>query len=88
MEKAYDDLEIDQFEKGFTDIGGLKARYMTSRKKDRAIILDDYIKSYAKPPQNYGFEMGLKSSLPRAGGTAHRIHFDKVFTSEEHNKGI
>ncbi len=65
LEEAYNDLGIDQFEKGFIGISGLKARYMTSRKKDRAKILDDYIKSYAKPPQNYGFEMGLKSSLPK-----------------------
>ncbi len=54
MEKAYDDLEIDQFEKGFTDIGGLKARYMTSRKKDRAIILDDYIKSIQENRKRLG----------------------------------
>jgi len=54
LEEAYNDLGIDQFEKGFTDIGGLKARYMTSRKKDRAKILDDYIKSIQENRKRLG----------------------------------
>ena len=45
LENAYEDLDIDQFEKGVTDIGGLKAKYMTSNKKDRAKLLDDYIRN-------------------------------------------
>ena len=60
LEEAYDDLNIDQFDKGFTDIGGLRAQYMTSNKKDRAKLLDTYInkiqinrKKLSKPPIKY-----------------------------------
>ena len=45
LEEAYDKLDIDQFEKGFTDIAGLQAKYMTSNKKDRAKLLDDYVQN-------------------------------------------
>ena len=61
LEEAYDALNIDQFDdKGVTDIGGLQAQYMTSNKKDRAKLLDDYVnkiqrnrKQLGKPPIKY-----------------------------------
>ena len=54
LEEAYDKLDTDQFEKGFTDIGGLQARYMTSNKQDRDKLLDEYIQRIQVNRKNLG----------------------------------
>ena len=43
LETAYEKLGLDQFEIGYTDIGGIKAKYMSKNKKDKAEMLDEYI---------------------------------------------
>ena len=43
LETAYEKLDLDQFEIGYTDIGGIKAKYLSKNKKDETKILDEYI---------------------------------------------
>lgn len=63
LEDAYKDLKTDQFERGHTDIGGMKAKYFTKKKAEKEKMLDEYVKKVQATRKKLGKEPIIYSNV-------------------------